>query len=85
VRKKIFCSVLLFFAFIFVMRMAEASVLNGCDLTATLLNQDPYPATPDDYVKVVFKIEGLQNPNCKAVSFELMPEFPFSLDPNVSP
>lgn len=84
-RKRVLSLALLAFVMVLFVRTAEAEVLSGCDLTVTLLNQDPYPAAPEDYVKVVFKIEGLQNPNCKGVIFELKPDFPFSIDPDVLP
>lgn len=85
-KKGAFIIVAFVFAFAFMTHAAEASVLmDGCVLDVSLLNQDPYPAAPDDYVKVVFRVEGLEDPNCKIVNFELKPEFPFSLDPGVSP
>jgi hypothetical protein len=55
-----------------------------CDLGVSMINQDPYPAIPGDYVKIVFQIEGLSNPECGVVDFELKENYPFSLDPNVS-
>lgn len=51
-----------------------------CSLTASLINQDPYPATPDDYVKVVFQLDGVKNPDCNQVLFQIVPKYPFSLD-----
>ena len=53
----------------------------GCDLSVTLLNQDPYPAVPGDYVKLVFQIAGVENPECGSVSFELIEKYPISFDP----
>ncbi len=53
----------------------------ACNLDVSLINQDPYPANPGDYVKVVFKITGLENPECKSVIFEVKEKFPFTLDP----
>lgn len=53
-----------------------------CGLKVNLVNQDPYPAIPGDYVKVVFQIEGLSSPTCGNVDFGIKEEFPFSLDPN---
>jgi hypothetical protein len=70
------------FALIFVVLMSIASA--ACDLSAQLLNQDPYPAAPDDYVKVVFQLNGTENPDCKKVYFEIAPEYPFTLDSNES-
>lgn len=53
-----------------------------CNLRVSLINQDPYPAIPNDYVKVVFQVDGVSSPDCKGASIELVPEFPFSLDTN---
>jgi hypothetical protein len=52
----------------------------ACTLTPKLINQDPYPAIPGEYTKVVFQLEGLEDPKCKDVSFQIIEEFPFSLD-----
>jgi hypothetical protein len=60
------------------------SVLAICDLDISLLNQDPYPAIPGDYVKVVFQIDGLENPECGEVTFGIKEEYPIYLDPNVT-
>ena len=55
-----------------------------CTINVSMINQDPYPAIPGDYVKVVFQIAGLSNPECGVVNFDLKENYPFSLDPNVS-
>lgn len=52
-------------------------------LDITLLNQDPYPAQPDNYVDVVFKIENKGGSIANDVIVELLPKYPFSLDPGV--
>ncbi len=52
-----------------------------CDLAVKLINQDPYPAIPGDYVKVVFQIDGVANPECGIIEFELVPKYPISFDP----
>jgi hypothetical protein len=54
--------------------------LGGCYINATLVNQDPYPATPGDYVDVVFQLDGVEDPDCKGASFRVIPEYPFFLD-----
>lgn len=54
----------------------------ACDLDATLLNQDPYPAVPGEIVKLVFQIDGLSDPDCGTVSVIFKEEFPFTLDPS---
>jgi len=56
------------------------SAANSCDLKAQIVNQDPYPAVPGDYVKVVFQLEGINNPQCGNVKFELNQDYPFSLN-----
>lgn len=56
----------------------------ACELEVSLLNQDPYPAIPGDYVKVVFQITGLENPECGLVKFGISEEYPISLDPNTT-
>jgi hypothetical protein len=60
--------------------MALASALD-CQLSASLVSQDPYPAIPGDYVKVVFQVNGLDNSECGNVDITLLPSYPFTLDP----
>lgn len=60
--------------------MAYASALD-CDLSASVINQDPYPAIPGDYVKVVFQVNGVDNSECGNVEVTLLPSYPFTLDP----
>jgi hypothetical protein len=75
------------FAFIFLFLSLIAlnfASADACNLKVTLLNQDPYPANPGDYVKVVFQVAGVGNSNCRGEIFELNPSYPFSLDENES-
>jgi hypothetical protein len=57
---------------------------NAVSLKMTLVNQDPYPADPGDYVNLLFKVENRGTDNADNVVFELLPEYPFSLDTGVS-
>lgn len=57
----------------------------GCDLDISLINQDPYPAIPGDYVKLVFQIDGVNNIECKTVDFELLEQYPLIFDPDEQP
>ena len=66
-------SILLSFAF------TSASL---CELDISLINQDPYPAIPGDYVKLVFQIKGVENPECGKIQFELLEQYPLVFDPN---
>ncbi len=67
-------------ACIFIFNLVSAS--ETCTLGVTMINQDPYPAVPGDYVKIVFQITGIENPNCGELSFELIEQYPISFDPN---
>lgn len=62
---------------------SSVSAETGCILNISMINQDPYPAIPGDYVKLVFQIDGVDNPECGEVSITLNQEFPFTLDPGV--
>lgn len=52
----------------------------ACTLNVSLLNQDPYPAVPGDYVKVVLQIEGVSQKDCGDISIYPNIAYPFSLD-----
>jgi len=52
-----------------------------CDLDVALLNQDPYPAVPGDYVKLVFQVEGLDSPDCDDITFNLLSDYPIEFNP----
>jgi len=68
---------------IFILISLSTFVIADCDLDVSLLNQDPYPAVPGDYVKLIFQITGVENPECGNVFFELIPKYPISFDPGV--
>lgn len=65
---------ILFFSFAVV--SAEA-----CAPNVTLLNQDPYPAVPGDYVKLVFQISEISAQECNDISFNLLQSYPLIFDP----
>lgn len=56
----------------------------ACDIDATLLNQDPYPAAPGDYVKLVFQIEGINGAGCDDITFNLLADYPIQFNPGES-
>jgi hypothetical protein len=68
-------------AFLSLMLISLASA--DCSLEVSLLNQDPYPAVPGDYVKIVFQVSGLSSPKCNNVDFWIDNSYPFTLDPGV--
>jgi hypothetical protein len=57
----------------------------GCDLDVSMINQDPYPAVPGDYVKIVFQIDGIEASTCGDVTFELLEQYPLKFDPDMNP
>ena len=77
-KKRVILSIfILMISMQFVFAVSEST----CDISATLLNQDPYPAVPGESVKNVFQLTGLENPGCGLVKIEFIESFPFSLDP----
>ncbi len=57
----------------------------ACDLEASMINQDPYPALQGEYVKLVFQLDGVANPECGTVEFELVESYPIIFDAGVNP
>jgi hypothetical protein len=52
----------------------------SCDLQVSMINQDPYPAIQGEYVKLVFQINGISNPECETVEFSLAEKYPLFFD-----
>jgi hypothetical protein len=76
--------VILLLAFLSLMTLGLVSASDNCALSVSLLNQDPYPATPGEYVKLVFQVDGIQDSNCGDVQFELVEKYPIIFDPNAT-
>ena len=57
---------------------------SACSLDITLLNQDPYPAIPGEYVKLVFQIDGTDDPACNDITFTLPSKYPVEFSPGES-
>ena len=56
----------------------------GCSLSASLINQDPYPAIPGESVKLVFQIDGVGDPSCGKVDFTLIESYPIKIEEGTS-
>lgn len=68
---------------IFTILLTSFIAAAACDIKVELINQDPYPAIPGEYVDVVFQITGIENPECKdTIKFEINENYPFTLDPS---
>ena len=52
----------------------------GCELEVSMINQDPYPAIPGEYVKIVFQVSGISDEKCGAIEVELLEKYPISFD-----
>ncbi len=52
----------------------------SCSIDVNLINQDPYFATPGEYVDVLFQVTGVEDPSCGLITIELLEEYPFTLD-----
>ena len=57
----------------------------ACDLDVELVNQDPYPAVPGEYVEIVFQVTGVDDVSCGEVAFELLETYPLVFDPEFNP
>ncbi|MFA4960705.1 MAG: hypothetical protein WC548_03505 [Candidatus Pacearchaeota archaeon] len=57
---------------------------DSCAPNITLLNQDPYPAVPGDYVKLVFQIEDISSSECSDITLKLIEDYPLVFDPDES-
>jgi hypothetical protein len=57
-----------------------------CNINASLVSQDPYPAIQGDYVRLVFQLagNGITDASCGKITVELIEDFPISFDPGVS-
>jgi hypothetical protein len=53
-------------------------------LNISLVNQDPYPAEPGGYVDLLFKLENWGTDSADNVAVQLLPTYPFSLDPGTN-
>ncbi|MFH1133415.1 MAG: COG1361 S-layer family protein [Nanoarchaeota archaeon] len=63
---------------------ALAATLPGVDITATFLNQDPDPVGPNRYVDLRWRIENLGSDAAPNIDVEILPQYPFSLEPGES-
>lgn len=78
-KKEYFILGIVFIYCITVVAIVSAVSSDSCNLNVTLINQDPYPAVPGNYVKVVFQVDGVQLSQCEGAKFQLAPSYPFSL------
>tara|TARA_Y100000296_G_C5143252_1_gene242284 strand:+ start:304 stop:1110 length:807 start_codon:yes stop_codon:yes gene_type:complete len=51
-----------------------------CNLEVSMINQDPYPAIPGEYVKIIFQVSGISDEKCGQIDVELLEKYPISFD-----
>jgi len=56
------------------------ALVDNCELSASLVNQDPVTAIPGEELRLVFQIEGVDNPSCGKVDFTLLEAFPIVIE-----
>ncbi len=71
--------------FVMLAMHSVSALLSDCKLDATLINQDPYPAVPGEYVDLVFQVSGIESASCNGARFEVVPSYPFTLQEGSSP
>lgn len=81
--KKIITTLLLLFLAINTTNAASNN--DYSKLTETLLNQDPDPVEPGEYVELRFKVEKSGNDLLSNIQYELIPQYPFYFDGSDEP
>lgn len=61
--------------------IVSAELRSMPDIDLTLLSQKPDPVEPGSYVELRFKLENFGYEDAKDVEVQIVPKFPFSLDP----
>jgi len=79
-KKRLYVIFSLAFALILIMNISSVTASDrGCRMNVTLINQDPFPAMPGEYVEVVFQLHEVDDKTCDGASIQVVPEHPFSL------
>jgi hypothetical protein len=60
-------------------------VMADCNLDVQIVNQDPEPAVPGDYVRLLFQVSGIAGTECGEISFEILDNYPIRFDPDFNP
>jgi len=87
VKKTLFIiSILIILVSIAVVQAAQTSQqpARSFHLAINLINQDPDPTEPGKYVDVRFKFDNNGTGEARDVEVEVLPQYPFSLDPGIN-
>lgn len=80
-KKKFIITFCFFIALLIILSFNVLGQSRYAYIESTLINQDPYPAQPENYVDLLFKFENKGGLIVKDFMLEIIPEYPFSLDP----
>jgi len=75
---------ILFIMLIVCASVCLAPISGSINIDVSLINQNPDPAEPGKYVELNWKVENIGSSNAENVIFEILPKFPFALDPGES-
>jgi len=81
-KREVFASIFGMFLFLLVITPVSSATMEDCSLNVSMINQDPYPVIPGNYVEVVFQVSGTDNSNCEGAKFHIEEDYPLSLDKN---
>ena len=83
ISKVLFISFIFLIMCVFIANAAKQSTHrpSGSDIAVTLINQEPDPAEPGEYVDLRFKFDNNGTDEAKNVEAELLTQYPFSLEP----
>lgn len=70
---------------VFLFTVLTSSALAECNPLIQMVNQDPEPAVPGDYVRILFKVSGIAGPECGDITLELLDNYPLRFDPGFNP
>jgi len=80
--KQLWIIAIFFLAIIYISMPVSADVTtNDAFLTASVAKYEPLPAEPGNFMTVYIKLENIGNKDAKDAVIEIMPEFPFNIDP----
>ena len=73
-------SLLIMFIILSTVFSSFISSAEECGLEVSMINQDPYPAIPGEYVKIIFQVEGITDEKCGRIEVKLLEKYPISFD-----
>src|SRR5512145_1387508 len=73
------------FLLLFTFISPASAATGGSSLKVTIIETNPYPAKIGQYVSLTLQVENIGGDKAENVDIEVVPAYPFSLDPGVNP